>query len=86
MDLWVSTLFPPVSKLRLARQIRQDVWRALQKVRGFSPVIEMTEGEGGLSCRIGGQVDGRFPRAHCEAVIAEVIAENRDRWTRWAAR
>ena len=86
MDLIVDTSFPAVSQSRLARQIRQDVWRALQRVRGFSPVVELVEGPDGVQARIGGQVDGRFPRAHCEAVIREVIDANRARWIRWAAR
>ena len=86
MDLMVDAAFPDVSPARLARQIRQDVWRALQRVRGFSPVIELIEGADGVQARIGGQVDGRFPRAHCEEAIREVIDANRVRWIRWAAR
>ncbi|MEM9427938.1 MAG: hypothetical protein AAGA32_00370 [Pseudomonadota bacterium] len=40
LDIAVSREMPaPGSRARLAHQIRQDLWRALRDVRGFSPVI-----------------------------------------------
>ncbi|MEM1266882.1 MAG: hypothetical protein AAGI50_12795 [Pseudomonadota bacterium] len=40
LDISVSREMPaPASRARLAHQIRQDLWRALRDVRGFSPVI-----------------------------------------------
>lgn len=86
LDFDVMVVFPPVSSKRLARQIRQDLWRALQNLRGFSPVIELTEEPDGVCARIGGQVDGQFPRVHCEDVVRDLVANNRARWIRWAAR
>lgn len=40
-DISACAKFPLLRKSRLAHQVRQDVWRALQGVRGFSPVIRI---------------------------------------------
>jgi hypothetical protein len=85
-DLRVSTRLPQGARLRLAQQIRQDVWRALQNLRGFAPVVRVERCEGELEVTAGGQVEGAFSRAAAEAKIAEVLQDpaNRARWTRWA--
>lgn len=87
-DVSASARFPMVSRGRLARQIRQDLWRALQRVRGFSPVVELRHAEQGraLLVRAGGQVDGAFPRAWAAARLAELLAEPslRRRWIAYA--
>lgn len=87
-DVSFETAFPRVSRRRLALQIRQDMWRRLQKLRGFSPVIEITEVEGGLLVKAGGQVDGKFPKAHVEAQIADLLEDPkyRARWIKFASR
>lgn len=60
-DVEAATNLPAAGRLRLAWQVRQDIWRALQRQRGFSPVIEVTSGPGGLFVRAGGRIDfGRF--------------------------
>ena len=86
-DLSVSARLPEGSRLRVARQIRQDLWRALQSLRGFSPVVRVVRHADGLEITAGGQVDGPFPKAKAEATIAEVLENpaNRARWARWAA-
>lgn len=40
-DFVVRTVLPGGQALRLAHQIRQDLWRALQTLRGFSPVVRL---------------------------------------------
>ena len=86
-DLAVQTMLPGGSRLRVAQQIRQDMWRALQRLRGFSPAVRVVRGPDGLEITAGGQIDGRFPRQKAEAQLAEVLNDpaNRARWIRWAA-
>ena len=40
---------------RLAHQVRQDVWRGLQRVRGFSPVVRVTRGDKVTAVPVGGK-------------------------------
>ena len=86
-DLAVRTRLPVAGKLRLAHQIRQDMWRALQGLRGFAPIVRIADGPDGLEVTAGGQVEGRVPRAWAEERIAEVLEDtgNRARWIGWAA-
>ena len=83
-DVGVVAEFPKMGKLRLAQQVRQDMWRALRDVRGFSPVVHVEEQDHGLRLRAGGRVDGPVPRAGLEMKIAGVLACPRNR-ARWAA-
>ncbi|MGV6846984.1 MAG: hypothetical protein ACWA5A_01265 [Marinibacterium sp.] len=88
LDVSSATSLPIARKDRLARQIRQDMWRALQDVRGFSPVVEVVEDGETLTVTAGGRIDTRpFPRARIEARIADLLADpvRRARWVRWAA-
>ena len=74
-----------------AHQIRQDMWRKLQGMRGFSPVVEVTAtgpGSGqALRVRAGGQVMGRVP-SNAAGLIADVLENpaDRARWQRHAVR
>lgn len=86
-DVSVDTVFPHVSGSALARQIRQDLWRALQTQRGYSPVVEVTREGEELRVRAGGQVDARrFAKSALEGRISEVLSDpnNRARWVRFA--
>ncbi|WP_291728623.1 hypothetical protein [Leisingera sp. F5] len=85
-DVAAETLLPAADPLRLAHQIRQDMWRRLQGLRGFSPVVEITAKGQGLRVRAGGQVTGRVP-SNAAGLIADVLENpaNRDRWLRHAA-
>lgn len=85
-DVSASTWLPEGARLKLAQQVRQDIWRALRNLRGFAPVVRVARTDHGLEVTAGGQVAGVFPRAHAEARIAEVLGDpkNRDRWVRWA--
>ncbi|MEX0302130.1 MAG: hypothetical protein AB3N24_06880, partial [Leisingera sp.] len=71
----------------LAHQVRQDMWRKLQSLRGFSPVVEVTAEGQGLRVRAGGQVMGRVP-SNAAGLIADVLEHpgNRARWLRHAGR
>ena len=42
-DISRELLMPLMSAPRLAHQIRQDMWRKLQSIRGFLPVVEITD-------------------------------------------
>lgn len=86
-DIEARTSLPDARRARLAHQVRQDVWRALQNLRGFTPVIEITRSGAGLSLRAGGQVDGPVPpgaAARLEAILSDPAC--RQRWLSRAAR
>ena len=85
-DIGVEARFPTMGKLRLAQQVRQDMWRALRDVRGFSPVIRVEEQDHGLRLRAGGRVEGPAPRARLEDIVVGVLAcpRNRARWQAFA--
>lgn len=87
-DFAVEARFPLVGRQSLAQQIRQDLWRALQNMRGFSPVIEILRDGAGLLVRAGGQVDAKFSRSWAEARAHDVLtnAANHNRWVRHASR
>ena len=86
-DVSAETVLPDAGRERVAQQVRQDMWRALQRQRGFSPVVEVVSGANGLSVRAGGRVDTeRFDRKGLEARISALLEapENRHRWVRMA--
>ncbi|WP_204113837.1 hypothetical protein [Shimia biformata] len=86
LDVSACTSLPDAGRLRVAQQVRQDMWRVLQDLKGFSPVVEVTREAGGLTVTAGGEVSGQFPRAHVEGLIREVLEcpERRARWLRHA--
>ncbi len=83
-DLWAETFLPEANPARLMHQIRQDLWRALQKVRGFQPVIQLRPEADMWRVRAGGQAPV-FARVHTETV-SDVLADprNRARWIQHA--
>jgi len=85
-DLGVCRVLPVVNRLRLAHQVRQDMWRVLKRVKGFAPAVQIETRDGQLVVTAGGQVDGPVARAWAEARIADVLDDpvNRARWIRWA--
>jgi len=88
-DVVAEVRFPAVPRRRLAHQIRQDLWRALQDVRGFSPVVGIRRAGDALRIRAGGRIDaGPVPRDHVQARIATLLSDpvRRARWQRYAAR
>ena len=85
-DVEARTVLANAPRLRVARQVRQDMWRVLQNLRGFAPAVEVVRREGALHLRAGGQVAGRVPPGTA-AIIADLLAdpERRARWLRGAA-
>ncbi len=85
-DLSAHTTLPPLHAGRLARQIRQDMWRDLRDLRGFSPVVEITVQGGVMQVRAGGRLmAGRAPAdapARLDALLNDPA--RRARWCRWA--
>lgn len=73
---------------RIAHQIRQDIWRACQNVRGFSPVIRVQAVGNSYHVIAGGQVDDRRGSPHVEQTIEVVLSRpaNRNRWVTHARR
>ncbi|MEM8577330.1 MAG: hypothetical protein AAGF60_05725 [Pseudomonadota bacterium] len=70
---------------RLAHQIRQDLWRALQNVRGFSPVVRLEREGDGWRVTAGGRVMGKVPPALCLRIGALLDdGPTRQRWLRKA--
>ncbi|MEM8633062.1 MAG: DUF6497 family protein [Pseudomonadota bacterium] len=87
-DVWASALFPKMRKDRLARQIRQDMWRALRQTRGFSPVVQVSDTADGLEVKAGGRLSSRVRApASMEETISDLLHDPaaRVRWQRWAA-
>ncbi|QRF68476.1 hypothetical protein GQA70_11440 [Ponticoccus alexandrii] len=84
-DLRVETGFPVANRRRLALQVRQDLWRELKDLRGFSPVVQIDAGDKGIDLVAGGRLQA--------AATAEVISRleallddpaKRARWMSWA--
>jgi hypothetical protein len=71
---------------RLARQVRQDMWRAMQRVRGFSPVVRVERVSGGLRVTAGGRLADPRTAAHVLPRIEAMLDDPdlRARWLAWA--
>lgn len=76
----------PLSRLSVAQQVRQDVWRALQQVRGFSPVVRVRQTGATVQVEAGGRLDR--PAGRAADRIADVLdsTANRRRWLTHAER
>ncbi|GAA4224448.1 hypothetical protein GGQ68_002007 [Sagittula marina] len=86
-DVQATSEFENLRASRLARQVRQDLWRAVQNLRGFSPVVQILFTTGGLAVTAGGRVDGRIPHG-IESQIQALLDDpaRRARWKTWARR
>lgn len=82
-DVAGHTHLPPARPVRLAHQIRQDLWRAVSQLRGFSPVVRLEPIAEGWSVTAGGRVMGRVT-PHAQAAIQDVLNDvtKRARWLR----
>ncbi|UWQ19517.1 hypothetical protein K3551_09180 [Jannaschia sp. M317] len=85
-DVAAETVLPDLGRRRLAHAVRQDMWRMLQDLRGFSPAVEVVRA--GATCRLraGGRVDGRRPSdlpARIQALLED--PGHRAAWVRSAA-
>lgn len=82
-DVSAQTRLPLCARARLAHQIRQDIWRSLQNLRGFSPVIEVRNEGQTLRVTAGGQIRvSPFPKAQIESKLASLLADRQTRM-RW---
>ncbi len=80
-----ATLAGQHRQTRLAHAIRQDLWRALQTTRGFSPIVQLDPQENETKIIAGGQIDGRSTPALAQAIKAVLEnPKNRHRWQQWA--
>lgn len=86
-DIVEEAWFPLCRRERLARQIRQDLWRTLKRLRGFSPVIEITSKPDGMIVRAGGRLAAQRPPKAAVLSIEQMLhdPDRRRRWIRWAA-
>jgi hypothetical protein len=78
-----------LSRRRLAQQIRQDMWRVLQSVRGFLPAVQISARATDHLIVAGGDLDGtQAPLSYMEGRIAELLADpvHIARWTSHARR
>ena len=83
LDVVAETDLPPGDPIRLAHQIRQDMWRVLQSMRGFSPVVRLTATTAGWRVAAGGRVLGKIPPATAGQIQA--LLENQSKRSRWVA-
>ena len=86
-DLQAETTLPSGDPLRLAHQIRQDMWRVLQNLRGFSPVVQVMPCDAGWHITAGGRL--LAPATQTSRQQVQDVLEtgrNRARWMRHAAR
>ncbi len=86
-DVAVKTVLTRAEPTRVAHQIRQDMWRALQNLRGFSPVVQVHLRDGVIEVTAG----GRLPKpisSRVEQKIRDVLEnpKNQERWLRHANR
>lgn len=74
----------PVSRRRMAQQIRQDTWRAVQRVRGFVPRVLVALDDMHLKIKSGcTMVTGLTAPGLTDRI--EDILDNPDNRRRWAA-
>ncbi len=86
-DVSATVTMPLLRKTRLAHQIRQDLWRALRRQPGFTPVVKVVQEGGALAITAGGTIENRpFHAGHVTAQIETVLNDpaNRARWQRHA--
>lgn len=84
--LSVRTRLPDLGRRRLAHAVRQDLWRMLQRLRGFAPAVSVTRDGQGVELRAGGAVQGSVPQG-AQREIAALLedASTRAAWVRAAA-
>jgi hypothetical protein len=88
-DFSAQVTLPRCGKLRLATQIRQDMWRLLQNLRGFSPVVRVEDAGDMLHVTAGGRMDRMpFPKGKSEDKLREMLADRKNaiRWVTYAGK
>ncbi len=84
-DIFAETRLPDMGRRRLAHAVRQDLWRMLQRLRGYAPIVSVTRAGQGVQLRAGGSVAGSVPPG-AQAQIAAMLADpaRRAAWQRAA--
>ena len=82
---------PGVSRSRLAHQVRQDIWRALQHIRGYSPIVRISQTappDEAVLIEAGGQRAAIRGAGGATALLRGVLDDpaNRRRWLAHASR
>ncbi len=84
-DVKAEAVFPLARRGRLAQQIRQDLWRELQSLRGFSPAVQIDRIDGGLRVTAGGRAARPIPADVADKICTLLnSASHRQRWMQWA--
>lgn len=86
-DVSASVVLPLMAREKLAHQIRQDMWRALRNLRGFSPVVRIQNQNDSLHVTAGGAVASKtFAKSLSEDQITSVLTnpQNQRRWRQFA--
>ncbi|MEL6700449.1 MAG: hypothetical protein AAFO58_02035 [Pseudomonadota bacterium] len=85
-DIAESTQVPLCDPARLIWQVRQDLWRKLQRLRGFSPVVRVTPEAGQFTLTAGGRLEAGRGYPAVSQDIRDVICDRQrqERWLRWA--
>lgn len=85
LDIQAETVLPYGRRGRYARAIRQDMWRLLQKIRGFSPVVIATHRADGVHIVAGGSVVSPVPTGVVDRLVGLLSdPTSRKRWTAYA--
>lgn len=87
-DVAAETVLAHGSATRLAHQVRQDMWRALQNLRGFAPVVQVARRHDGMHVKAGGAIAGAIAKTSIEARLADLLSDPklRARWVGFASR
>ena len=83
-DVAATASFPKCKALRLAHQIRQDMWRELQKIKGFCPAVEIRLGDT-FQVKAGGRV-ARHVHPNANQWVQDLLNSDthRRRWLAYA--
>lgn len=86
-DLLAETILPICRSQKLALQIRQDMWRILQNLRGFLPAVEVTGHAMGMHVRAGGQLTCSVHIRYAQLKLQDMLDDPtyRQRWINYAA-
>lgn len=80
-----EALVPLCHPIRLMHQVRQDVWRSMQSLRGFAPAVSLTPEAGQWRVRAGGAALGTIAPIWVERLVVVLdAADNQARWVRHA--
>ena len=76
-------------RIRIAHQVRQDIWRTCRGVRGFLPMVEVSTSGDETVIRAGGSLmtrSGYVPTLEMKVARVLDCADNIARWQRHAQR